>query len=260
MQSNPAVGREMLESLPLARSSLVVAALTQQWSGGASELARKIIECDCPPRQAASHLRQAASGFGLISKLLNPPEVVIAGPPNAGKSTLCNALIGRQVSIVDESAGTTRDWVRELALFGGVPVWLTDTAGLWQAPTPVDAEAIRRARRRAEGADLVVLIGAGEQVETPRWLHARRLLRVSAKCDACAPKGKADVIVSAHSGEGLDELKREILRSLGLLGVDVSKPMAFTARQADMLEQAARAIEANDPSAAREKLRALLAD
>ena len=65
-----------------------------------------------------------------MNRLLHPAEVVLAGPPNAGKSTLANALVGRPVSIVHETPGTTRDWVRELALLGGLPVWITDTAGI----------------------------------------------------------------------------------------------------------------------------------
>jgi tRNA U34 5-carboxymethylaminomethyl modifying GTPase MnmE/TrmE len=76
-----------------------------------------------------------------MQRLLEPPRVVLAGPPNAGKSTLANTLVGRAVSIVHETPGTTRDWVTELALIQGVPIMLTDTAGIWDPRTKEDAES-----------------------------------------------------------------------------------------------------------------------
>ncbi len=256
---NPAVGKEMLESLPAARSRLVVAAITRQWSAGLSEFVWETPGTENPTREAASELRKIARGLTTMQKLLHPPEVVIAGPPNVGKSTLANALVGREVSVVHETRGTTRDWVREQALLGGVPIWLTDTAGLWEARSEIDAEAVRRARRRAEEADLVLLVEAGEKVEVPHWLHAKKLLKVSAKCDICAPKGRPDVAVSALTGEGLDDLRIAILKSLQLDDVDPVKPMAFTQRQADLLNRAADMIEAKDSKLARRILAELLA-
>ena len=98
-----------------------------------------------PPAELPAMLRRAAGRLALIRRLLEPAEVVLAGPPNVGKSTLANALIGRQVSLVHDQAGTTRDWVRHLAVLCGVPVHVTDTAGLWDAPAGVDAQAVGRA-------------------------------------------------------------------------------------------------------------------
>jgi tRNA modification GTPase len=117
----------MLEALPQAASELVVAAVSQQWSAGVSQLASD-------PDVSAELLRSAARRLPMMQKLLSPPEVVLVGPPNVGKSTLANAIVGREVSIVHTIAGTTRDWVREQALLGGVPIWLTDTAGLFDFP------------------------------------------------------------------------------------------------------------------------------
>jgi len=256
--NNPAVGREMLEHLPLAASSLVAAALTQQWSAGISELAAGAVRSPGPASRLAEALRDASGDLETMTRLLTPPEVVIAGPPNVGKSALANALVGRQVSIVDESAGTTRDWVRELTLFWGVPVWLTDTAGLWEPPLPVDAEAVRRARHRAENADLVLLLGASRRIEVPPWLHARNVLKVSSKCDILAPAGNAEAAVASLTGQGLDELREKILVSLHLDAIDPARAMAFTQRQADLLARAADAIEAGDADLARQQLGALL--
>lgn len=255
---NPAIGREMLDALPQARGPRVVAAISQQWSAGLSELARTILTQLPPAADAlappdAARLRAAAESLGRMQKLLAPPEVVLVGPPNAGKSALTNALVGRSVSIVHRTPGTTRDWVRETALPAGVPIWLTDTAGIWllaTGPTPlratgpgdgVDAESVRRARRRAESADLVLLLSPGLPLETPPWLRARRLLRVSTQSDAAAAWPDADVAVSAVTGEGLDALGAAILRKLELDRLDPAAPAAFTERQARLLGRAADA-------------------
>lgn len=80
--------------------------------------------------------------------------VAILGPPNAGKSTLINALARREVAIVSPIAGTTRDVVEARLVLGGAPVWLADTAGLREAVEEIEAEGVRRARARAQAADI----------------------------------------------------------------------------------------------------------
>ena len=280
--NNPAIGAEMLDVLPDAASEFVVAAISQQWSAGLSKLA-------CDPDTSADALRAAAGRFEVMRKLQSPPEVVLVGPPNVGKSTLANALVGRAASIVHETPGTTRDWVRELALLEGVPIWLTDTAGLFEFPDDphgIDAEAVRRARCRAEQADLVLLLSAGENpTETPDWLHAKNILRIAAKCDLYPRRGGAPVpprsdveeklagqeprqpqdacdhfeaVVSAETGEGLDELARSILTALGLARLDPATPAAFTKRQAELLIAAAEGADAENGPAAKEYIERLL--
>jgi len=253
---NPAVGAEMLQVLPLAHSSLVAAVICRQWSDGISRLARQAR--DKPSAGAAAGLRSAAGQLGVCQSLLHGPEVVLAGSPNVGKSALANALIGRDVSVVHSSAGTTRDWVRDSAMMGGVPIWLTDTAGIWKRATGIDAEAIRRARKQIDKADMVVLLAAGGNFAEPPWLHARALLRVASQCDVVPPAKGAQVTVSAVTGEGLDSLKSAILESLGLGGIDPASPRAFTQRQAELLLAAAEAIEQSKPAAAAESLQSLL--
>jgi tRNA modification GTPase len=255
--NNPAIGREMLDVLPEARSGLVVAVISRQWFDGISRLAGQYL-ASSGDEQAAAQLRSAAEGHPLFRRMLEPCEVVLAGPPNAGKSALMNALVGRQVSIVHAQAGTTRDWVRELSLFGGVPIWLTDTAGIWQAPAAVDAEAVRRARQRAEAGDLVLLVGEGGPVQAPPWLHTQRVLHVAAKCDLRPGGDSRCVATSTVTGQGLDALRAEVLRRLGMADLDASAPRAFTPRQARLLAAAADAVAAGDAGTARSALRRLL--
>lgn len=241
--SNPAVGREMLAALQDAQSALAVAAVSRQWSAGLSELV-------CSGSATPQSFRKAAAGLEQMTKLLHPVEIALAGPPNAGKSTLTNALTGREVSVVHDRPGTTRDWVRELALFDGVGVWLSDTAGIWDfsdVADGIDAEAVRRARHRVEQAELVLLLDAGDGIELPPWCHVRNCLRVRSKCDLKTDAAaEYDVSVSAKTGEGLDDLKQALLAAIGMLDFDPAIPRAFTQRQADLLNHAADAMEKSD--------------
>ena len=89
-------------------------------------------------------------------------DIAIVGPPNAGKSSLLNLLARRDAAIVSERAGTTRDVIDVAMDLGGYPVVLADTAGLREAADSIEEEGVRRARRRAEGADLRLLVVDGQ--------------------------------------------------------------------------------------------------
>ena len=254
--NNPSIGSELLEALPQARSMLVTAVLSGQWSGGLSELAA----ADELPR--SDQLRAAAGGLKDIDKLLNPTEVVLAGPPNAGKSTLTNALVGREVSIVHKMAGTTRDWVREPAVVNGVPIWITDTAGLWDAPEGIDSEAVRRARHCAAQADIVILLDPDGSAGDPDWLDRQQerpaIISVMSKCDQPSDTSGKWVEISAMTGRGLEELKDAIATAAGLGDFAPKTPRAFTARQSELLTRSADAIDCGDLTAARIALDELL--
>ena len=256
--NNPSIGSELLITLSRARSTLVVAALSSQWSGGLSALAA---DDELP---GADQLRAAADGLKDIRKLLAPAEVVLAGPPNAGKSTLANALVGREVSIVHQTAGTTRDWVREPAVINGVPIWLTDTAGLWDAPEGIDSEAVRRARHCGLEADIVILLDPDPGAGVPGWLDRSqgrpKLLSVTTKCDQPAGDNTPDrrLEISAITGRGLEKLKNAVVAAIGLADFDPKAPRAFTTRQADIVSRAADAIETGDTAAAQDALDQLL--
>jgi len=266
---NPAIGREMLAALAEARTPLTVAALTQQWSAGLSRLAR---EATAGGEGTGRRLRDAAGRLPQMQRLLRPAEVVLAGPPNVGKSTLANALVGRAVSLVHDAAGTTRDWVRELAVLRGVGVYLTDTAGLWDTADTVDAEAVRRARHRIAGADVVLLLSAGSSTPIPCWLlsappvarldartpRSPLVLGIAAQCDLHPPAGAYDAAVSARTGEGLDELAGRVLGALGLADLDLAAPAAFTERQAGLLLRAADALAEGQDGALGAAVRDLL--
>ena len=108
--------------------------------------------------------------------------VVLAGPPNAGKSTLLNALAGRDAAIVSDIPGTTRDAIEVRCDLGGLPVVLVDTAGLRDTADPVEAEGVARTRRRIESADLVLRLVPVDAPE-PDGEGGPATLRVRTKAD-----------------------------------------------------------------------------
>jgi tRNA modification GTPase len=131
--------------------------------------------------------------------------VVLAGPPNAGKSTLLNALARRDVAIVSPIAGTTRDVIEVHCDLGGLPVIIVDTAGLRESGDMIEREGVSRARARAQDADLVLWLvpPEGGESEPP---EARRLLRVGTKSDLNRVRHDCDLTIAAATGEGLPEL------------------------------------------------------
>lgn len=131
--------------------------------------------------------------------------VVLAGPPNAGKSTLLNALARRDVAIVSPIAGTTRDVIEVHCDLGGLPVIIVDTAGLRESGDMIEQEGVSRARARAQDADLVLWLVPPEGGETGAP-PARRLLKVGTKSDLNRSRSGCDLLIAASTGEGLPGL------------------------------------------------------
>jgi len=145
--------------------------------------------------------------------------VVIAGPPNAGKSSLLNALLGESRAIVSATPGTTRDSIEEWLDIDGWPVRLVDTAGLRETDDDIEGEGVARARDLMEKADIVLnLTPADANRESPVARHpspSTRTIEVFSKCDLAANSEDFGVIsVSAKTGEGLDTLRGAIAAEL----------------------------------------------
>jgi len=185
-------------------------------------------------------------------------QVVIVGRPNAGKSTLFNALAGSGRAIVTEIPGTTRDLLTETVDIGGIAVTLVDTAGIRaESSDAVETEGIARARSAAERADLAVLV-----LDRSRQLSSddRALLETIQQSAHVIVASKADLplawdddtveglAVAAAVGEGLPELRAAIALGLGLTRTDRDTPAITNIRHVDLLGRArvalARAHEA----------------
>ncbi|MBC8012628.1 MAG: tRNA uridine-5-carboxymethylaminomethyl(34) synthesis GTPase MnmE [Methyloceanibacter sp.] len=183
-------------------------------------------------------------------------RVVIAGPPNAGKSSLLNALAKRDVVIVSEEAGTTRDIIEVHLDLGGLPVILTDTAGIREAQGKVEEEGIRRALARAEQADLVLWLvdATAPQWEASPGLSPRKSGQSSAmraqitvlnKIDLARVSGGPDRIeVSAKTGAGLYALITLLAdRARELLSFGAGSPAITRTRHRAELEAGRGALE-----------------
>ena len=136
--------------------------------------------------------------------------LVFAGRPNAGKSSLFNALLGSARTLVTEIPGTTRDAVEAHTDFLGWPVRLVDTAGLWDAPAEIDRLGVEVSRRYMNSADLVLFCAeAGRQLaeDEATILSSRPTLLVRTKADL-AEAGRDELAVSTVTGDGLAELRR----------------------------------------------------
>ena len=150
-------------------------------------------------------------------------NLVIAGKPNAGKSSLMNALVGEERAIVTAQAGTTRDIVRETVLIHGMPVNILDTAGLREASDLVEQEGIRRTRHALTQADLILLLRDGSALDDSADDDALpanipQLLAYN-KADQTPPAVQAQhtdgLWLSAKTGAGIDALRDEIARRVG---------------------------------------------
>lgn len=190
------------------------------------------------------HLASARRG----EILRNGFKVVIAGPPNAGKSSLLNALAERDVAIVSDRPGTTRDLVEVRLDLGGIPVRVTDTAGLRETEDEIERTGIERAERAIADADLVLLLEDAHA----RLTHVKQsapLLRVQGKADLRPDDASsAALAVSAKTGFGLDRLILAITSAAKEATGDPSDVLPTRVRHREIVA-AARAILADALSA-----------
>lgn len=191
---------------------------------------------DVRPEQIAEALESADESLTRLLATCRRGRVLksgvrtaIVGRPNAGKSSLLNALAGYERAIVTDIPGTTRDTVEESVLCGGVLLRLIDTAGIRDTEDAVERKGVERSRAALEGADLVLAVVDGSAPATPEDMEVLRLtagsprrITVFSKCDLwdakVLPAGVADggpglplsVAVSSVTGEGLDKLEAAV--------------------------------------------------
>jgi tRNA modification GTPase len=178
----------------------------------------------------AAEITAALEGAPLAERVRHGLTIAITGPPNAGKSSLVNALAGRDVAIVTPHAGTTRDVIEVALDLGGVACTLLDTAGLRDSDDPVEQEGIRRARDRAAAADLVLdfgdssvgwrLIGHIDQKGQPPGFH------------------NGAFHLSPTTGAGLETLTHHLVQWARATIPAGEPPLVTTARQAHLLGEA----------------------
>ncbi len=181
---------------------------------------------------------RAWSQFG--RHLTEPWSVVFCGPPNVGKSSLINCLLGFQRAIVHHQAGTTRDTVSETTAVDGWPVRLSDTAGVRETSDPLERLGIDGTRKSIAHADLLILVVDANQTDTPLLQSLRNQLRpdlvVANKADLGRPAQKVgDLLLSAWTGKGVDQLVATIARRLVPTLPSIDQILPVTASQETLL-------------------------
>jgi tRNA modification GTPase len=222
------------------------------------ESALEFVEDDLPAPRVSEIEETLASVIGGVEKLSasfsagrllqDGVRVTIAGRPNVGKSSLFNGLVAHERAIVTEIPGTTRDTLSEAIDLGGIPVILTDTAGVRETSDGIETLGIERTHRALSDADLVLVVldGADEVGPADRDLLSRtadsRRLVVMNKSDLPSFKGATGCLgvprtinVSARTGEGLDALRDAMLDSLNSAGVEDQGLLITNVRHHDLL-------------------------
>jgi tRNA modification GTPase len=230
------------------------------------ESALEFVEDDLPApqvNQIDEMLGSVISGVDRLSQSYNAgrllqdgARVAITGRPNVGKSSLFNSLVRSERAIVTDVPGTTRDTLSEAIDVGGVPVVLTDTAGLRETSDDIETLGIERTHRAMGDADLVLVVLDGSTEVGPedrelldRTAGSRRIV-VANKCDLpafeslsrCTPDEEA-INVSARTGEGLPSLHSAILAKLNSDSTEDGSLLITNARHYDLLCNARRELE-----------------
>lgn len=190
-------------------------------------------------------LREAERG----QKLRDGLHAVIVGPPNAGKSSLLNALAGSDRAIVSDIAGTTRDLLRETVRVEGVELTLVDTAGLRAGGDSIEREGMRRATSELSRADLAIVVLDAREIDTGRAAvvdaiaDVPRRLWVINKTDLLAQlplPAEDEILVSVQTGAGLDRLHARLRALAGGAAEGADGAFSARARQVDALRRTAQ--------------------
>ncbi len=271
-----ALRRAAEQDLVQAVTDQAAAILLDQRNGALSAVVAELLEDLEHGRvpQAVQRVEAVLRWQKLGLHLVQPWRVVLAGPPNAGKSSLINAIAGRATSIVHHEPGTTRDWVEARTAIDGWPVALTDTAGVRESHDAIEQAGVRQALARIREADLLVLVIDATHGWTTVHAELERLaaeqqlacLRVWNKVDLkqsaerLANDSPAGMKTSALAATGIQELIGELARQLVPTRPPPGEAIPFRAWQVTCLEAFADALRQGQPAAARQSLQQIFCE
>ncbi|MBW8302114.1 MAG: tRNA uridine-5-carboxymethylaminomethyl(34) synthesis GTPase MnmE [Hydrogenophaga sp.] len=266
-----AADTEMQRRLAVEQSAGHLSAIYETWRGKLID-ARALIEAeldfsdegDIPGavsdriwgdmRAFLAELEKALDDLNTGEIIRDGFKVVIAGRPNSGKSSLLNALAGRDVAIVTEYEGTTRDILHCELDIGGYAVHFYDTAGIRETSEPVEREGIRRALGKMEEADLVLSLADSTSpedfVDVPDGLD---VIQVGTKADLLTDsdtKPMVDILISSATGYGIADLKAYVLSrvedKVGTFSLAIPSRLRHGQQLRDAIEEVQQAIGRND--------------
>lgn len=201
---------------------------------------------------AAAQINHLCDSFRLGNAIKEGVATVIVGEPNVGKSTLLNRLVGEERAMTSDIAGTTRDTVEVMCNIDGVVFRFVDTAGLRDTDDQLEQMGIDRTMRALEQARIVIqMVDANdpEQSEAIVVGAEQTLIRVANKIDKCAASAgrgaETDdtIYISAKSGEGVDELRRQLRATIDTERIYAGETVISNGRHYEALERASRALQ-----------------
>jgi len=205
----------------------------------------------------AARCAALAAGFRHGRAVRQGITVALVGPVNAGKSSLLNALVGKERALVAPSPGTTRDYLEVADVWDGIAVTLVDTAGTRATADPVELRGIELGERRVAEADVVLVLNDGASPWNDGSAYGARALVVRSKADldgdapvATEPAGGTVLATSARTGAGLAALVRRVLATAGVAAQEGSEDAVVTTAR-----QHAHAVAARDALVAAETVR-----
>ena len=240
----------------LARTSAFLAAWVDYPDEEIPELSPAELETALSGVRA--RLDKLLRGFDAGQAIIEGVDTAIVGKPNVGKSTLLNALSGRERAIVTPVAGTTRDVLEETVRIGNITLRLADTAGIrTETDDEIEKIGVMRAKERFDRAGLIILMLDAsreledDDIELLKACRDKRFIAVINKsdCEACIdtekikPYTENAVEISAKNGDGLEELKNMLEKVVGTSGFDSSAPLLTTERQRVCVQKAMQSLD-----------------
>lgn len=256
-----------LSALPRAETRLAARMLLHQADGVLFNAIKKIR--DEISEGVSQKLDELLSTAGTGQALLSPPTVMLAGPPNAGKSSLLNALLKRERVIVHDRPGTTRDIVRDTVAINGLPFEVIDSAGIRWGNHHIECKTVERGLNLMKECDVLILIfDARESADDllnciPDLPEKPRQILVGNKIDLCTGdrisknlpdklRSMPSLCLSARTGQGVERLEAELLRPYEphLSTCRKGTPMVFSSQIEDVLRRVKASLERGGPAAA----------
>ncbi len=253
----PTIGGMLQRAVRQART-LRTAAICLRQTRLWPELADRLLLLDAEAFHHELSLTLAWHQFG--EHLVEPWHVAIVGPPNVGKSTLLNAIVGFERTIVFDQPGTTRDVVSANTVIDGWPILFSDSAGLRETNDLVESRGVQAARSLVESTDLcLVVMDLGEPLPEPSLPNASRTIRVGNKSDlAATAPADIDVSVSASTGDNIDELVQRVGKTLVPSEPHAGQCIPVCREHTDAVRRAMAICESGGVEAAKEVVRSWL--